>query len=580
MNNLKMESNTKILFVSQRLSDFVEMRRAAVGLKKYGYKCIMLFCGVGSQVHDDIVIHEIEKSIGAGEFDDKIIYNEISVNSNTLVQKAIRYITFNKVESEPICLSTVKSNLQGATDTGIQINAVNIKPLRWYKKLKVVRFLDRIWDNSFKPFIKSCINFCFNIFNSNFKPLKSVYRILNHYKAKIIIQIKLRIMKTIYALNRLFLSSFYLIPLSYKVNYKRFCKILTKHQINLIILPEDVVGKISPVLIRAGHNEKIPSMVLPYTICNQTEAFQALKSRNELSIHSTLINKVLGILFKSWVMKDEQHAVLRMPAEHVLGHIFVRSSPPDPWMMNSGYANVIAIENEQMYDYYRKSGIPASKMKITGACYDDNLASYYLDKEHQRAELYKQLNIHSDKPLFLIGGFPNQILGNPPGFDFKDAEDAVNFITECIDKFKNDYELIFRPHPNYLDLSKLFAQKNIHVTEIDTARLVAVSDVYLAFASSTIRWAISCAVPTINYDMFYYDFSDFKHVKGVLNVCTQDEFKSAAQRMSNPEEYRILKNYLEVEKKQWGNLDGQSVHRINGLVNELVQLKKVRRKAS
>ncbi|KTD47611.1 hypothetical protein [Legionella quateirensis] len=568
MNNLEKDSTTNILFVSQRLSDFVEMRRAAVGLKKYGYRCIMLFCGVGSQVHDNIVIQEIDNSISAGEFDNKIIYNEVSINFNTLAQKIVRFFNFNRVELEPKALPEIPTELINELNTEIQEKQPESEPLRWYKKLKIVQFFHRNYQRNYR------------IVKYKFRSLKSAYRIANHYKAKIKIKTKAWIIRSVSFLNQLFFSPYYVIPLSYKVNYKRFCELLTKHQINLIILPEDIVGKITPVLIKAGHNNKIPSMVLPYTICNQSEAFQALKERDELSINSKLINKVLGILFKSWVMKDEQHAVLRLPAPHVLGHLFIRSSPPDPWMMNSGYANVIAIENEQMFQYYRKSGIPASKMKITGACYDDNLAGYYLDKENQRAKLYKQLDIHSDKPLFLIGGFPNQIVGNPPGFDFKDAEDAVNFITECVDRFKNDYELVFRPHPNYLELSKLFAKKNILVTDIDTARLVAVSDVYLAFASATIRWAISCGVPTINYDMFYYDFSDYKHVNGVLNACTQDEFKTAIQRMSDPDEYLNLKNHLEVEKMQWGNLDGQSIHRINGLVKELVQLKKVRRKAS
>lgn len=158
-------------------------------------------------------------------------------------------------------------------------------------------------------------------------------------------------------------------------------------------------------------------------------------------------------------MKDDNRKVLRLPAGHVYGHIITGTSPPDPWMMNSGYANIIAIENEKMFEYYRNSGIPASKMKITGACYDDNLAYYYLNKEYERKKLYRELGIQSDKPLFLLGGFPNQITANPPRFDFEDAEDAVDFIVDCVEVFKKDYEIIFRPHPNYLELSDLFTKK-------------------------------------------------------------------------------------------------------------------------
>ncbi|MCL5272946.1 MAG: CDP-glycerol glycerophosphotransferase family protein, partial [Gammaproteobacteria bacterium] len=523
------------------------MRRAAIGLKQYGYKCTILFCGVGSPMYDNLVIQEIEHSISALEFDEKIIFSQISDYSSTKMQKVVRFLDFKKAWH----LKEETPDLQ-LPEPARAIPAAKIekKISRWIKKPKTAKLL-------IKPV--------------NFKNTVSSYlfRGLKHYSTKIQLKIKHIYIRANNAINRIFCSPYYVVPLNYKVNYLRFREIIKNHQINLIVLPEDVVGNITPVLIKAGHSLKVSSLVLPYTICNQTEAFQALKERNDLSIHTKPINKVIGILFRSWVMTDGQRAVLRLPAYHVLGHLITRSSPPDPWMMNSGYANVIAIENEQMFAYYRNSGIPASKMKITGACYDDNLATYYLDKENQRLKLYKQLNIQTNKPLFLIGGFPNQILGNPPGFDFKDAEDAVNFITECIDRFKNDYELLFRPHPNYMDLSDLFAKKNIIVTDIDTAQLVAVSDVYLAFASSTIRWAISCGVPTINYDMFYYDFSDFKQVNGVLNACTKDEFKNAVKQMSDPDQYKKLTTFLEVEKKQWGYLDGQSVARINNLVRSV-----------
>lgn len=224
-------------------------------------------------------------------------------------------------------------------------------------------------------------------------------------------------------------------------------------------MPEDIVGKVTPLIIKSGHSLKVPSVILPYTIANQTEAFQALKDRDEFQVKRHFFNKVIGNLCRSWVMKDETRRVLRLPAEHVIGHLITRSSPPDPWMMNSGYANVIAIENEKMFEYYRNSGIPASKMKITGACYDDNLAYYCMNKESERGQLYQELGIKSNKPFFLIGGFPNQITANPPGFDFEDAEDAVNFIVGCLDVFKKDYEIIFRPHPNFLELSDYFAKK-------------------------------------------------------------------------------------------------------------------------
>lgn len=79
--------------------------------------------------------------------------------------------------------------------------------------------------------------------------------------------------------------------------------------------------------------------------------------------------------------------------------------------------------------------------------------------------------------------------------------------------------------------------------------------------------------------MFYYDFSDYKEVNGVLNVCTKDEFKLAMNTISEQEQFIAIKKQLEIEKRQWGNLDGKSAYRINDLIRGLIHLKKVPRKA-
>ncbi|RYB44077.1 hypothetical protein, partial [Legionella pneumophila] len=83
--NISEAGSSKILFVTQRLSDFVEMKRAAISLKKFGYQCIILFCGVDSPMHDSIVLKEIEKSIAIGEVDGLEISNKkLLINAGAL----------------------------------------------------------------------------------------------------------------------------------------------------------------------------------------------------------------------------------------------------------------------------------------------------------------------------------------------------------------------------------------------------------------------------------------------------------------------------------------------------------------
>ncbi|MFO2618800.1 hypothetical protein SCM13_12550 [Legionella pneumophila] len=561
----------KILFVVQRLSDFVEMKRASIGLKQFGYQCFILFCGVDSPYYDSIVLREIENSIDLGEIDGIEIFN-----SNLLINS--KKSKNNKIYESAKKNTKPKWNIIKSLNP--KSGAIEDQKRKKKRYLASKRIVTKLKIKKLKFLIIKIHALLLKIKKFKFllSPLFLIVKCIRFFKN----QCSMLCSQIIEYYNRVvnFINSpMVYIPRIYRYNYYQFHNILKNGGYNLIILPEDIVGKVTPLIIKSGHSLKIPSLILPYTIANQSEAFQALKDRDEFQVTYHRFNKLVGCLFRSWVMKDDIRRVLRLPAEHVLGHIITRTSPPDPWMMNSGYANVIAIENEKMFEYYRNSGIPASKMKITGACYDDNLAYYYLNKEYERKKLYQELGIQSDKPLFLLGGFPNQITANPPRFDFEDAEDAVDFIVDCVEVFKKDYEIIFRPHPNYLELSDLFTKKNILVTQIDTTRLVALSDIYLAFASATIRWAISCGIPTINYDMFYYDFSDYKNVQGVLNACTKEEFELAINTMNQPEHFIAIKKQLDTEKRKWGNLDGKSTHRINDLVRDLIHLKKVPRKA-
>ena len=54
----------------------------------------------------------------------------------------------------------------------------------------------------------------------------------------------------------------------YFKNYFLFKKIFRKHNIDLLILAEDIVGPIHPVAIKAAKKKKICTLIFPYTIAN------------------------------------------------------------------------------------------------------------------------------------------------------------------------------------------------------------------------------------------------------------------------------------------------------------------------
>jgi hypothetical protein len=331
-------------------------------------------------------------------------------------------------------------------------------------------------------------------------------------------------------------------------------------------LPEDIVGMVSPLLIKAARKAGCGTVILPYTIANQQEAFRSLSVHGDYQSRD-FINRVAGLLFRRWRMRDDKHDVVRLPGAHIVAHEWLRVTPPDPWMMNSGFADVVAVENEAMRDYYGAAGIAAEKMSVVGAVYDDALFEARRSRSRQLKELRNQLGLSSDKPLLLIGGCPDQISACP-GSDFSSMREAVAFMAESLRPMQAHYNIVVRPHPNYLPMAAEFARHGIPSSMIDTVRLVAASDAYIAFASATIRWAIACGIPTINYDLFQYNYDDFRNVPGVVEARTQDDFRAAVAALRpDGEAFARQSAQITASSRRWSMFDGRCVERIEGLVD-------------
>ena len=505
-----------VLLVAQRPSDYVEMRRCALALRSRGYQIHFCYhCIYGDVTAEIPILREI------AEF----------VQNKTFVRADV------------------------------------VAELHSIREIKIEDFDDLIWRLNRKPLVAP----------------KKRYSWWRHFVSVRLRGIKYRLADTrAWAVLREFLSQVatqFLVIRTYLARMSAYRSHLKRTQPNIIILPEDVVGLVTPLMIRGGQEQGIPSLIVPYTIADQQEAFRSLQSRPNYQMHHW-VNYPVALLRRSWVMRQDGIALVRLPAAYIVGHTLTRTSPPDPWMMNSGYANAIAVENRAMFDFYRRAGIPETKMQIVGAAYDDQLAGFLNNKKAELEKLGGELGVTVDKPLFVIGGCPDQS-GSCPAFEFRDMADFAAHLAGALAPLKDDYFMIVRPHPNYPELGTMLSRYGFISTEIDTARLVALSDVYVAFASATIRWAIACGIPTINYDVFQYDYDDFKKVSGVMNVMRYDDFRSTVERMrpNNPERAKLAER-ARTEAPRWGQLDGKSLDRIVALIESLCASKPVLRTAS
>ena len=345
-----------------------------------------------------------------------------------------------------------------------------------------------------------------------------------------------------------------------------FDTLLAQKPFQAIVVPEDVVGPFWPVLIKKGLQRDVPTVILPYTLANQEEAFKSLRGVPDFQ---TQYNRLAARLFPAWRMQQDGYDIVRMPAAHVFVHEWLRIAPPDPWMMNSGSAKVICVDSPATRDYFKRAGIPAKKLAVTGSVGQDTLARGLRDKETGLQALRQELGLAGHKPLLLVSGCPNQLAGDVPRCEFKTMQEVAAHLGEALQALSADYHLVVRPHPNYLEFGDFLRGHGVAVSLKPTAQLVPLCDVFIAFASATIRWAAACGVPTINYDIFNYGYSDFAANKGVMTVSESGEFQSLVAGMKpQGEAYRLARSASQADAAYWSVMDGRGLERIEEAIDQ------------
>jgi hypothetical protein len=331
-----------------------------------------------------------------------------------------------------------------------------------------------------------------------------------------------------------------------------------------LCIPEDVVGPIWPLAIKAANEELTPSLIFPFTVANQYEAVQSLKDETEFQ---TVNNKLGAMLSPSWRWKRGELDLVRLPDRHIAVHEFYKVSPPDPWMMNSGNATMICVDSKAAEDYFTDAGLPDNKIMITGSISHDGLYREARAKKTRLVGLRAKLRLSSKKPVLLVSGCPNQLAGKVPHCEFSSMREIANHVGRVCQKLNKYYDVIVRPHPNFLEFGELLRPWGVRVTLIPTSTLIPLSDLFIAFASATIRWSIVSSVPTINYDIFNYRYVDFIQAKGVAHVYSAREFERIFKRITLDEKfYSRQKRLIKKDAKYWGSVDGLSLDRIEGVI--------------
>ena len=134
---------------------------------------------------------------------------------------------------------------------------------------------------------------------------------------------------------------------------------------------------------------------------------------------------------------------------------------------------------------------------------------------------------------------------------------------------RTDWNLVLRLHPRMPREQFAFLEEiGGRITDEDTAHLVPLCNLYVASVSATIRWAIACGKPVVNYDVYRFGYTDYTGVPGVFTVNEKQAFVDIIQSLTNdPARLAAAAAAQDAVREQWGRFDGGAAVRFLALVD-------------
>jgi hypothetical protein len=343
--------------------------------------------------------------------------------------------------------------------------------------------------------------------------------------------------------------------------------VLSQRRYSAVILSEDNVELDTGIWTTIARRHGVRSIIVPYTMSDMAEFAESFVNHSAFQVGATYQNSLVARLFPEWTLQYKGSHFLRSTYGKVIAVELLGLKPPNPWIMNSGYADAIAVESVAMREYCLAASLPASQLVVTGSLADDIIAVGLNDMPRRRRALLEELGLPSEAPILLCALPPDQNTYNRPGCEFTSFDALAHFWGECLSEIPA-WNVIVRPHPKTPpECLGVLRNRGITITYKETAAVVPLCDLYVASVSSTIRWAIACGKPVINYDVYQYGYHDYDGLRGVVLANTRNEFRELLQEMTIDRDRRdAVAAAQRRDSGRWGRLDGLSGERMLALL--------------
>lgn len=259
-------------------------------------------------------------------------------------------------------------------------------------------------------------------------------------------------------------------------------------------------------------------VIVPFSLVNETEWLKAM-SAQQSKTNNSISNLIVDAFFPLWVREFEGKKI-RIPLSFALSAGLNDYRTYNPWLPGASLDVQILSPDTFSYDYLIRAGYNPKQLKKAGTIHGRELVENRIESIRTLSEEPRPLRI-------LVAIPPNELRHNDRDFSRFILEPLLMPILQF-----QKIEVIAAMHPRSSLSEKntvsAFVKK---ITDTDTEIAISKSDIFVASSSATLRISESLGVPSINFDIYKFDYGDYEFANHVVTVSDQLNYEKELKQL-------------------------------------------------
>jgi hypothetical protein len=338
-------------------------------------------------------------------------------------------------------------------------------------------------------------------------------------------------------------------------------QLLARLRVTRLAMAEDNVERDSACWCEAALARGAQAFVISYASITPHEAAIAYRDHPDYQVR-TRADRVLALLRPAWHLRFDGLRMLRLPAPRAWALECLGLAPYRPWVVNTGRGSSVLVESAFMRDLFVRHGVRGDRVHVTGTIPMDVLAQQVQTQAGSRIERLRQLGCEPTRPTLVCAIAPNQYPVRP-AYGHASFDALIDAWLDAMQPARERFNILLSPHPSLQNADlRLLSSRGDVVCRGSVMDIMGLCDLYVACVSSTIKWALACKVPVVNFDCYRYRYDDYAEIAHVHTIEDAAALRDTLVRFCDPAYLREQAHAAAVAAPRYGVLDGHARERL------------------